>query len=103
LVQKSSKDAVISEKRWHKGTLIASGFLAGGALMGVVGAILKWLQYAGISIYSKISLGIPLIFKDGKWVEGEPTQWYQNYGEIISLIMFVILAIYVYYDAKRAK
>lgn len=102
LVQKSSKDQAVSEKRWHKGTLIASGFLAGGALMGVVGAILKWLQYAGISIYSKISLGIPVIFKDGKWIESEPNIWYQNYGEIISLIMFVLLSIYVYYGSKRA-
>lgn len=102
LVQKSSKDQALSEKRWHKGTLIASGFLAGGALMGVVGAILKWLQYAGISIYSKISLGIPVIFKNGKWIESQPTIWYQNYGEILSLIMFVLLSIYVYYDSKKA-
>lgn len=37
-----SKDAEINNARSEKGTLIASGFIAGGALMGVVSAILKF-------------------------------------------------------------
>jgi len=100
-VKKSTKDKELSEKRWHKGTLIASGFLAGGALMGVFGAVLKWLQSLGINIFSAISIGIPIVYQDGKWIESSPTSWYQNYGEIISIIMFIILSLYVYYDSKR--
>jgi len=100
-VKKSTKDKELSEKRWHKGTLIASGFLAGGALMGVFGAVLKWLQSLGINIFSAISIGIPIVYQDGKWIESSPTSWYQNYGEIISIFMFIILSLYVYYDSKR--
>ncbi len=37
-----SKNAEVNRKRTEKGTLIASGFIAGGALMGVVSAILKF-------------------------------------------------------------
>ena len=37
-----SKDAAVNTARVDKGTLIASGFIAGGALMGVVSAILKF-------------------------------------------------------------
>ena len=40
-----SKDAEVNRARTEKGTLIASGFIAGGALMGVVSAILK---FAGV-------------------------------------------------------
>ncbi|MBQ1673964.1 MAG: oligopeptide transporter, OPT family [Bacteroidales bacterium] len=40
-VSTRSKDAAVNTARQEKGTLIASGFIAGGALMGVVSAILK--------------------------------------------------------------
>ena len=44
-VSSRSKDAAVNNARQEKGTLIASGFIAGGALMGVVSAILK---FAGV-------------------------------------------------------
>lgn len=37
-----SKDSQVNEARGERGTLIASGFIAGGALMGVVSALLKF-------------------------------------------------------------
>lgn len=37
-----SKDKALNEARVNKGTLIASGFIAGGALMGVVSAVIKF-------------------------------------------------------------
>ncbi len=43
-----SKDKSINEARVNKGTLIASGFIAGGALMGVVSAVLK---FAGVDAF----------------------------------------------------
>ena len=39
-----SKDAALNAARGEKGTLIASGFIAGGALMGVVSAALRFAQ-----------------------------------------------------------
>ncbi len=47
-VSTRSKDAAVNAARQEKGTLIASGFIAGGALMGVVSAILK---FAGVDWY----------------------------------------------------
>lgn len=43
-----SKDEKVNKQREEKGTLIASGFIAGGALMGVVSAILK---FAGVDLW----------------------------------------------------
>lgn len=43
-----SKDENVNKQREEKGTLIASGFIAGGALMGVVSAILK---FAGVDLW----------------------------------------------------
>ena len=41
-VSTRSKDQALNDARQEKGTLIASGFIAGGALMGVVSAILRF-------------------------------------------------------------
>ncbi|MBQ0088838.1 MAG: oligopeptide transporter, OPT family [Prevotellaceae bacterium] len=46
-VQTRSTDEAINKARKEKGTLLASGFIAGGALMGVVSA---GLQFAGIDL-----------------------------------------------------
>ena len=43
-VSTRSKDASVNAARQEKGTLVASGFIAGGALMGVLSAILKFAQ-----------------------------------------------------------
>ncbi len=37
-----SKDEAVNKERGEKGTLLASGFIAGGALMGVVSALLRF-------------------------------------------------------------
>lgn len=47
-VTSRSKDEDVNKARGEKGTLIASGFIAGGALMGVVSAILK---FAGVELW----------------------------------------------------
>ena len=51
-VSNRSKDKELNEARMEKGTLIASGFIAGGALMGVVSAILR---FAEIDMFMKPS------------------------------------------------
>ncbi|MBR1633413.1 MAG: oligopeptide transporter, OPT family [Bacteroidales bacterium] len=43
-VSTRSKDEALNKARADKGTLIASGFIAGGALMGVVSAVLKFAK-----------------------------------------------------------
>lgn len=48
LVSTRSKDEAVNKARAEKGTLMASGFIAGGALMGVVSAIMK---FAGVDLW----------------------------------------------------
>ena len=44
-VTSRSKDKAVNEARGERGTLIASGLIAGGALMGVFSAILRFLEF----------------------------------------------------------
>jgi putative OPT family oligopeptide transporter len=44
LLQHSSKNAQVAKVRHEKGTLIASGFIAGGALVGVLAALLRFVE-----------------------------------------------------------
>ena len=44
-----SADKKVNDERGEKGTLIASGFIAGGALMGVVSALLRFIGFNPIN------------------------------------------------------
>jgi putative OPT family oligopeptide transporter len=75
-----SKDNDTNKARGEKGTLIASGFIAGGALMGVVSALLR---FGGINLVSDAWLANPL-------------------SEICSLIAYILLILY-FIKATKAK
>ncbi len=80
-VSTRSKDAAVNAARMEKGTLIASGFIAGGALMGVVSAILK---FANVDLYL--------------------SDWAANYGETVAIIPFLaIIAFMIYASMKTEK
>jgi hypothetical protein len=98
LVRKSTKDKDLAERRVNRGTLISSGFIAGGALMGIVLAVLK---LAGLDRH--ISLGVSMILENGRWVDGAPAAWFPGLGQIASLIAFTLLCAFVYFDARRTK
>jgi len=66
--------------------------------MGIVLAVLK---LAKVDHY--ISLGIPMVLENGKWVDGQPAGWFAQYGEIISLVVFILLIAFVYREAKKGK
>ncbi len=58
-----SKDAAINKARVDKGTLLASGFIAGGALMGVVSAAIRFAGFQYSCEWSEIvkqSLGLAM-------------------------------------------
>jgi putative OPT family oligopeptide transporter len=67
-----SKDKAVNEARGEKGTLLASGFIAGGALMGVVSALLR---FGGFNPVSESWLANPL-------------------SEVCSLLAYVLLIVY---------
>ncbi|MDZ7722833.1 MAG: oligopeptide transporter, OPT family [candidate division KSB1 bacterium] len=88
LVIKSTKNEKLSAKRRERGTLIASGFIAGGAIMGVLSAFLKFVKFDELSWIQ------PIITTH--WAESDA-------GEILGLIFFLVICFYMYYDSKKAK
>jgi len=89
-VSKSSKDEKLVNARNQRGTLIASGFMAGAAIFGVIGA---FLIFFGI-IDKDLNL-VDLIF-GGHW----ETAWG---SEFLAFIMFALLMVYFVWDTMRAK
>ena len=75
-VTSRSKDKAVNEARGEKGTLIASGFIAGGALMGVVSALLR---FSGINLI------------DDAWLENHLSEWL-SLAAYIALIAYFIMA-----------
>ena len=67
-----SKDEAQNKERGEKGTLIASGFIAGGALMGVVSALMR---FGGINLV------------DDEWLSN-------SLSEVCSLVAYILLIIY---------
>ena len=77
-----SKDQTLNNARGEKGTLLASGFIAGGALMGVVSA---GIRFAGIE------------FDNSAWLAN-------SWSEVLSLVMYIILIVFlVKYTMKADK
>jgi putative OPT family oligopeptide transporter len=75
-----SKDKAVNTARQEKGTLIASGFIAGGALMGVVSAILKFAK-----------------------VDWFLSGWNATYGEVIAIVPYLLIIIYMICSSLKAK
>ena len=84
-VSTRSKDEALNNARNNRGTLIASGFIAGGALMGVVSAILK---FANVDMIVNVG-GVP--FAETPW------------ASLVALVMYVAVIAYMIWDSKRAK
>lgn len=79
-VSTRSKDEKVNAARQEKGTLIASGFIAGGALMGVVSAILK---FANVDMYM--------------------AGWNAAYGEAIAILPYIAIIAFITGTAMKVK
>ena len=67
-----SKDNSLNTERGEKGTLLASGFIAGGALMGVISAAMR---FGGINLVNE--------------------EWLSNsWSQVASLVAYILLIIY---------
>ena len=76
-----SQEKEVNTARGERGTLLASGFIAGGALMGVVSVALR---FGGIEFHYD--------------------EWWSNYlSEILSLGMYCILIVYFIKASMKAK
>ncbi|MBO4607138.1 MAG: oligopeptide transporter, OPT family [Prevotella sp.] len=76
-----SDDKAVNEARGEKGTLIASGFIAGGALMGVVSALLR---FGGVNLI------------DEAWINN-------HWSEVISLIAYILLILFFIRTSMKTK
>ena len=80
-VTSRSKDTALNAARGERGTLLASGFIAGGALMGVVSALLRFVGFNPIN-----------------------PDWLANpLSEVCSLIAYILLIIYMVKASMKAK
>ncbi len=76
-----SKDTALNAERGEKGTLLASGFIAGGALMGVVSAAMR---FGGINLVNEA--------------------WVQNtWSEVLALGAYAILICYFIKSSMKTK
>ncbi|MDL2290247.1 oligopeptide transporter, OPT family [Paludibacteraceae bacterium OttesenSCG-928-F17] len=80
-VSTRSKDKELNAARQEKGTLIASGFIAGGALMGVVSAAIRF--FGGN-------------FEMKEWMASNGAVW-------VGLLAYALLIGYFIWDSMRAK
>ena len=72
-VNSRSSDVSLNQRRNEKGTLLASGFIAGGALMGVVSA---GMQFGGLNFANAAYLSSPI-------------------SQVVSLIAYAALIVYL--------
>ncbi len=88
-VTSRSKNEKLNNARFSRGTLIASGFIAGGALFGVLNAFLRFIDDQFIK------------FGASDWFM---STWVETHNaEIVGLVMFALLVAYSIWDSMRAK
>lgn len=99
LVKKSTKDETLSKARNNKGILLASGLIAGGAIMEVLVNFTKIVDEYGLG-----NKFMPFIDFSGRMMDGgadpESLARTQNW---LGLILFLGLCLFVYLDCRRAK
>ena len=78
-VSTRSKDVSVNKARADRGTLIASGFIAGGALMGVVSAILRFYD---VDLFA------------AEWNASKGAEW-------LSVVMYIAIIAYMIWDSRR--
>jgi putative OPT family oligopeptide transporter len=89
-VSTRTKNEKLNNARFQRGTLIASGFIAGGALFGVFNALLKFIDQQ-----EKWSFGYSSWF-NAPWAESA-------HGELAGLVAFGVLFAYALWDSMRGK
>ncbi len=91
-VNQGGNDAV-KKLRNDRGTLIASGFVAGGAIMGVLAATVRFI---GITASGQEDWSVPGAIGTIHWVEENPA------SAVVALIAVLGLSYYLYRSARSA-
>lgn len=80
-------------KRKEKGTLMASGFVAGGAIMGVIAATVR---FTGISLSDNQGWSVDHALGLSRWATAN--EW----SAVVTLVVFCLLGFYLYKGARNA-
>jgi putative OPT family oligopeptide transporter len=90
LLRRSSKDETVASARHEEGTLVASGFIAGGALVGVLAALLRFVEEStGTRIVPDLTQAPGV----GAWIAA--------WGNWTGLAVFLALGAGVYWHSRR--
>ncbi len=99
LIGRSGKTPEVKQARASQGTLIASGLMAGAALIGIVAAVLS-LPSLGKPI-RYLSVGVDYVASHGQWVP-ESKAWFDGApGQVAGLVMFIALGFGAYLLARK--
>jgi len=80
-VSSRSKDKALNSARLERGTLLASGFIAGGALMGVVSVVLR---SSNINMLNEV------------WLDN-------RLSEVAAIVAYIAIIAYLIWDSMRGK
>jgi hypothetical protein len=104
LVSRSGSTPEIQNARREQGTLIASGMMAGAAIIGIVSAVLR-LKEVGAPIRA-LSVGVNFFYETSEsgnvLLKHAAQPWYAGFtGQMISLVAFVLLGVACYLLARK--
>jgi len=98
IVSKTGGSDRVRTARAEQGTLIASGMMAGAAIFGIITAVLRLPDIGAPLQY--ITVGVKLGVVDGQLTELGEAGYYEHYGQIISLLALVGLAVVCFLIAR---
>ena len=85
LVAKSTKDEKVLKERNERGILVASGYIAGGSIAGVVAAV-----FAATGLQARLTV---------PW----PGTSFDSWGELLAIVMLVLLSVFMYRYSTKAS
>ena len=85
LVGKSARDEKVAKERGERGVLVASGYIAGGSIAGVVAAVIAAAGW-------QARLTVP-------W----PGKSFDSWGEILAIVMVALLSVFMYRYSMRSR
>ena len=114
LVQRSSKDAAVAKARNDRGILISSGLIAGGALIGVLAALVRFYEDTAAGAATSAAELVPA---SGLWgsMQRLAREVYFSIGGLwdfgndgaagnyLGLGVFALLCVYLYLDSRRGR
>jgi hypothetical protein len=99
LLKKSSKDKGLADARYQKGTLIASGFIAGAALFKILEAILRVIPMGEGNVLEAIHSSYQANEVADTYFMGMGT----NTASLIGFIFIFLLTAWLFWNSLRAK